>query len=112
MTIYAARIVILCVPGGEMPSDGYTADIQVHVFSATGYDDAFKKVLAIGYREENEYKNEDGEKVRWIFKEIEEITDLGESIEGKEVSSRMEGYFPNEPLAIDVTFNPEKSYGN
>lgn len=110
MNYYSACISILCVTEGDIPEDGYTTDIQVHVFAALNFDEAYKKALEIGYREEQEYKNESKGKVRWVFKEVEAITNLGENIDGKEVSTRMEGYYPPEPLGIDVSFSPEKSH--
>ena len=109
MPIYAVRISVLCIIEGGIPDDGYTQDIQVHIIEALDDETAFSTSLAIGKSEEHEYKNDSGGLVRWVFKEIESITNLGDSVLGKEVSSRMEGYYPKQPLEISANFSPETS---
>lgn len=108
MNFYSVRISVLClVDDGLIPSDGYTRDIQVHLIKAKDNEEAFEKALEIGRAEETTYSNEEGRKVRWAFEKIESITLLGKSIEGGEISSRMEGYFPKAPLPFESVFQPE-----
>ncbi len=109
MSFYSARISVLCVTPGGIPEDGYTVDIQVHILTASNFTEAFSKALSIGTKEEVTYKNMYDENVRWVFKEIEAITHLGDDIDGKEVSSRMEGYFPSKALNESESFDPENS---
>jgi len=109
MNYYGVRIVILCVTEGGIPEEGYTQDIQVYVVDAKDDNEAFSKALEIGRKEEHSYKNKYGEEVQWLFKEVEAITYIGENIEGKEVSSRMEGFYPELPIGIETKFDPEKS---
>lgn len=109
MSYYGIRIAILCVTEGAMPSEGYTQDIQVHLVDAVDDADAFKKALEIGRKEEHSYKNNDGDEVRWLFKGVEAITCLGGDVEGKEVSSRMEIFYPDSPLDLKFELNPEAS---
>lgn len=110
MNYFSVRIAILCIADETVvPEDGYTQDIQVHIVKAINFSEAFQKALEIGKNEEDTYRNEANQTVRWIFREVEAITDLGAEIEGKEVSSRMEGYYPQNPISVSTQFEPEKS---
>ncbi len=113
MEYYSIRISILClVDEIKIPKDGYTQDIQVHIIEANNYEEAFKKGIEIGKKEETDYSNEFGNKVKWVFKEIESITNLGSSVVGVEISSRMEGLYPDGVIKFETEFKPEKSEPN
>lgn len=110
MDYYSVRNAIIClVDDREIPDDGYTQDIQVRIVQASDFEDAFQQALKLGREEEHEYRNEDGRKVRWAFKEVEVITKIGHDVLGVEISSRMEGIHPKEPLDINTLFYPEAS---
>ena len=110
MDYFGVRISLVCVvENREMPEEGYTKDVQVHVVEAINFEDAFKKALKVGRGEETEYKNELGERVKWKFLEIEEIRTLGADLRGKEISSKLEGYYPENELNILDQFRPEDS---
>ena len=110
MSYFSVRLSIICIVNKSgIPEDGYTQDIQIHIVEAKDYEEAFKKALEIGKAQEQEYKNEALETVAWKFKEIEHIRNLGNSVTGVEVSSRLEGYFPDKQLEIGVEFSPENS---
>ena len=110
MNYFSIRISIIClVDESQIPEDGYTQDIQIYIVKAGDFDEAFKKAIEIGKSEEQDYINEFGNKVKWVFKEVEAITRLGDSVLGIEISSRMEGFNPENPIAYETPFRPEKS---
>lgn len=98
MDYFSARITVVCLVPGPVPEEGYTVDVQVHLYRARNFDDAFTHALEIGRAEENSYSNEFGETITWRFRDIEAITCLGPNPDGKEVSSKMEGWFPSETV--------------
>ena len=110
MKYFSVRISIVCIVDDNiLPENGYSLDIQVHIVEATDYDDAFNQALELGRKSETTYKNDAGNDVYWRFKEIENIRYLGSALTGMEVSSRLEGYFTQQPLTMKTKFNPEES---
>jgi hypothetical protein len=64
----------------------------VFLFRADDWDDAFQKALALGRREEREYVNGEGERVRWRFAEVLQMhggIDSDRDLEGQEVMTEM-----------------------
>lgn len=102
MNYYSARIALVCLVPGPVPEEGYTVDIQVHVFKACGFDDAENTALEIGRSEEHAYDNQFGQRVAWRFLRIETITHLGSTLDRTAVSSRMEAWTPGSPLSTPV----------
>ncbi|MFK8031985.1 MAG: DUF4288 domain-containing protein [Gammaproteobacteria bacterium] len=103
MSYYSARIAVICLVSGPVPEEGYTVDIQVHVFKAEGFDQAKETALSIGQSEEHSYKNQFNEEVEWKFLRIENITHLGDELSRTEVSSRMEAWRPSAPVERNLS---------
>jgi hypothetical protein len=74
------------------------------------WDKAFQKALAIGKRQEEEYINIDGEKVKWRLKEIISLDIIQKlSADGTEVYSEPVWLKENDVISFDALFHPEKS---
>ena len=110
MDYYSVTLSIICiVDDGEIPEDGYTQDIQVHIVQANDFDEAKFKAIEIGRAEEHKYKNRDDNDVFWRFKEIEYIRKLGKKVTGVEVSTRLETFFEVCLYDSSTKFEPESS---
>jgi hypothetical protein len=81
----------------------------VYVVRAESYREAFSAALKIGRREEREYTNADGARVRWRLAEVLQIHWVeAEALDGCEV---MAEFLDAEPPAVgfDAVFQPEAS---
>src|SRR5438045_2480550 len=66
-------------------------EVSIRLIEAENEAEAMSKAVALGKREQHEYRNEAGEIVHWRFIEVLEIQDLCEAevYDGMEVYSRM-----------------------
>ena len=108
MEYYSARLLVICLVDDGNPINECTCDYPFIIFKAMNNDDAFKKALEIGKRQETTYKNTQGNNVRWVLAEVEQIWQLGSNIDGIEVGSIMDRWEPDSPIAYNHKFNPLK----
>jgi hypothetical protein len=83
---FAARILFEARVEGEESSSLYE-DRIVLVRADSGIDAAWKKAVKLGQSAADQYENEAGEKVAWVFKEVLDVVQLNEMDvgEGSEV---------------------------
>jgi hypothetical protein len=101
---FSAQLRLVCFVGAK---GGVTSETCVHVFRASGRDEAFARALALGHdsRHEMEYTNRAGELVHWRFERVMSLDNLGTAdLEGREVHSKLEDLNP--PLLDSTIFDP------
>ncbi len=82
----------------------------VFVFRAKDFNDAFKKALELGYKQEEEWLNIYTERVRWRFKEILALDIIkAESLDGVEVNSESFDVPADQEIPFDSEFYPQQS---
>ena len=59
----------------------------LHVFRAADWDEAFQRALALGRSHESEYRNADGERLRWRLAQVLTLDRVVGSLDGAEVFS-------------------------
>ncbi len=57
---------------------------SLYLLRATDFAKAFTRVLDLGRREEKEYRNHDGQLVRWRFKEVLSLDIIAAQLDGAE----------------------------
>lgn len=83
----------------------------IHIFRASGWDDAMRKALALGRTHEQEYTNEDGHHVRWRLKEVVSLDLIPDGqLDGAEVYSEFSAVPATEFVPFDAEFRPENSH--
>jgi hypothetical protein len=82
---------------------------SVWVFRATGRKDAIKKFLELARTQDHEFRNADGERVRWTVSKLANIDELEEGeLKDREVYSRISPIEPPDAsISIDQQFTPE-----
>ena len=82
---------------------------SVYLFQAIDFEDAFKRIMEIGYNNEDSYFNIDNQRVVWKFAEIISLDIIrSESLDGAEIYSEpVEGENPS--WTIEHKFHPELS---
>lgn len=109
MMWFSTRVRIACLIEGV----GLTRYMDsIFVFTAEDFDSAMKRALTLGHAEEDEYKNEQDETVRWRLKEIITLDAVqSDALDGAEVYSEPVAPEPDEKLRItfDTEFAPESS---
>ena len=82
---------------------------SVILFEAEDFENAFNQALRIGRAKEQEYRNGDGQLVRWRLVEVLSLDKIKEeNLDGAEICS--EPVFTADPsVAIDHQFHPEIS---
>ncbi|MBX7212159.1 MAG: DUF4288 domain-containing protein [Verrucomicrobiaceae bacterium] len=111
MPFYSAKLHVICLvddPSVFEDEGGHLCDYAIVVFRAADFEAAWHRALELGRAQEHGYENAEGNQVRWAFRGIEDIEELGEDIDGMEVGSVLDIYKPEEPLPFDTEFNPEK----
>jgi len=88
-----------------------TEEESVYVFKARDRDAAVRRFLELTRADDEEYRNAEGERVRWAVVSLETVDDLGEGrLSEREVHSRWtEIEPPNAAVSIDSVFRPEDS---
>ena len=83
---------------------------SIFVFQAEDFDKAFQKALCLGKKQEVEYVNANGGKVRWKFKEIISLDMIRqENLDEAEIYSESIDIPIKEREAFDSVFYPENS---
>ena len=110
MPYYSAKLHVVCLIDDSSQDDeklGYLCDYSIVVFRADDFEKAWPRALELGYQQEQSYNNPDGKAVRWAFRGIEDIQELGDDLDGQEVGSVLDYYKPKTPLAFNTKFSPE-----
>lgn len=109
MDYYSARIlfVILVAEGPGRKRNHY--DESVIVFRARDLSHAFKRALQLGRKFETDYKNDNGQRVRWALTNILSLDYVGRTIDGKEVASCLHYRTSRVPIPPNRIFHPERS---
>lgn len=99
------RWVVLVEPeGATRYSD------SVLLLQAEDFEHARARALELGRKQEEEYTNPDGQRVRWRLKEIVSLDQLGDTIrDGMEVYSEPADLGREAELPFDAEFHPEQS---
>ena len=109
MDFYSARLlfIILIAAGPGRRRNHY--DDSVIVFRAKDYDHAFERALELGRKRESDYKNDDGQRVRWLLVKIWNLDRIGPKVDGKEVASYLHYHTSKKPIPPERIFHPEQS---
>jgi hypothetical protein len=63
---YSATFIVKCTIGQNQTGD-FLFDEQIKIINAANREEAYEKALKLGQEENHEYKNSDGELVKWTF---------------------------------------------
>ena len=109
MDVYSARLlfIILVADGPGRQRNHY--DDSVIVFRARDFGHAFKRALQLGRKQETDYKNDKGQRVRWSLAQIVNLDWVGRKVDGKEVASSLHYRTSKERIPPDRIFHPEHS---
>ena len=107
MPYFCARLLIVCLVDDGKPRKRNTCDYPFVVFQAADYQEAFSLAIDLGKRQETKYKNSKQQSVRWAFIQVEQIWELGGSVDGKEVGSQMDILKTDEPIPFRKRFRPD-----
>jgi len=88
MKWYLAKIVfrIICGQGDHTPQ----FDEQLRLVAGISKEDAFKRALEMGNKEQDTFYNQKEQLVQWQFINVSELYQLNELIDGAELYSRIE----------------------
>src|SRR5580658_4549516 len=88
MNWYLSKIIfrIICGEGQHTPQ----FDEQLRLIYAKDEDEAFRKALAIGEREQDGFYNHDQKLVQWKFINVAELYRLSGLLDGAEMYSRIQ----------------------
>lgn len=100
-----ARLVSIVEGGGaKMYLD------TLWVFTASDWDAALQRAVALGRVREEEYRNAEGRRVHWALKEILSLDRIsGEKLDGAEVHSSLMDVPAEEQTILASEFQPESS---
>jgi len=98
--------IILVADGPGRRRNDY--DESVVVFRARDLDHAVERARVLGRKQETTYKNRRGKSVRWAFVEILRIRDLGRTLDGQEVASRLHQRTSKRRISPGRVFHPER----
>ena len=107
MRWWGVKLRVVVVVEGE---DKASVNDGVFVLRAgDDWDDAFREALKLGRRQEREYLNKYGKRVRWRFAEVLQIhwIDDGRELDGQEVMTEM--LADEIDLSFDAELHPERS---
>ena len=105
---YSARLLHVALVGGKRRGSKQLCDETVVVFRAADHAGAFRQALKYGRSAEHEYRNQYRQIVRWAFVEVVAMKELGDTLDGAEVSSRLhDRVFPR--ASLRKRFYPERS---
>jgi hypothetical protein len=107
MSWCGVKLRMVVVVEGEAKA---TVNDGVFVLRADDREDAFRRALEVGHRQEQDYVNGDGERVRWRFAEVLHLhggIDPDRDLDGQEVMTELaaEGI----DLAFDAELHPDGS---
>jgi hypothetical protein len=99
MTRWFAAVVVLQSQVGSGWDDEPLLDHQVRLIDAPSAEAAYDQALQLGKQEEHEYRNADGERVRWQFLGLEDLVELlGPPVSGGEIYSWSSTRSDDEPI--------------
>jgi len=104
---FCARLLVICIVDDRKPKKKHTCDYPFLMIRAKNEEEAFSKALALGKEQETNYKNQKGQDVRWALAAVEQIWNLGDSIEDVEVGSIMDVWKTEKAIAFEHKFSPE-----
>jgi hypothetical protein len=109
MDFYSARLlfIILVADGRGRKRNHY--DESVIVFRAKDFSHAFRRALQLGRGQETDYKNDKGQRVRWVLTEIRNMDCVGPRVDGKEVASVLHYRTSRKRISPNQIFHPERS---
>jgi len=86
-----------------------TREESVYIFKATDRPAAVRRFLELAREQDQEFKNVDGERVRWAVTSLETVDELEEGRLGdREIFSKMtEIEPPDASVSIDAVFTPD-----
>lgn len=85
---YSAALLFQSVHN-KCPTQNDVWELQIVVIQAPSEDAAVKSASEIGKQREHEYISATGDMVRWVFRQIESLTELSGNIEhGTEIYAR------------------------
>lgn len=86
-TWYSTALVMSCEVGGMSGRDA-SSFLQTHLLQAENHEQAYELAQQIGKECETQYDNQEGERVSWVFKGLQDLQELGEKLShGDEISS-------------------------
>jgi hypothetical protein len=90
LTWYVAVLVVVCHVDDNATVDPLL-ELQFKLIKAKDAEEAYDRAMQLGKQEGCEYKNEEGEKVSWVFQGLHDLQEISsDTIEhGTEVFSRM-----------------------
>lgn len=105
MNWFSTKVRLVCL----LERSGATRYMDcVHVFRAADFENARHVALRLGQKHEEEFKNRDGELVRWRLQKLVSLDLLGpELVDGAEVYSEPVELEPGLVIAFDAVFRPE-----
>jgi hypothetical protein len=88
MNWYLSKIIfrIICGDGDHTPQ----FDEQLRLINATDEEEAFRKAMVIGEREQDGFYNHEQKLVQWKFINVAELYKLSGLLDGAEVYSRIQ----------------------
>ena len=101
--------LIVCLVDDGKPRKRNTCDYPFVVFRARNHQDAFHRALLLGKKQETQYLNGKGQRVRWALVAVENVKHLGRTLDGKEIGSLLDVLHPDKPIPFRKRFNPSKS---
>ena len=109
MDFYSARLLFIILVADSPGRKRNHYDESVIVFRARDFDHAFKRALALGRKQETDYANIKGHRVRWALVEIRSLDRVGRTVDGKEVASVLHYRTSRQRIPPGRTFHPERS---
>jgi len=107
MKWFSSRMRLVCLIEG-IGATRYTD--SVCIFKANNFEQAKTRALALGKKQEEDYKNKDGELVRWRLKALLSIDFIEcDNLDGVEVYSEPVDLADGEAYGFDQRFSPEYS---
>ena len=74
------------------------------------WDQAFQRALALGKQQEQEYRNDAGQRVRWRLQEIVSLDVIrSDDLDGAEIYAEPVSMRPADMVPFDTEFWPERS---
>ena len=85
---YLSKIIfrIICGDGQHTPQ----FDEQLRLIAARDEEEAFRKAIALGEKEQDRFYNEDRQIVQWKFINVSELYHLTNLLDGAEMYSRIQ----------------------
>ena len=104
---YSAEIRLACLiedSGAECYMD------SIVLMRAASFEDAFTRAIALGREREENYKNGDGQTVKWSFVAVQTLDRVPQGdLDGAEVHSSFVEVTADEAIHFDAKFDPEAS---